>query len=42
MLYMFLRNNRDSENDVNSNIQRLTTGNQNIVTDIIDDSHVIA
>lgn len=39
---MFLRNNRDSENDVNSNIQRLTTGNQNIVTDIIDDSHVIA
>lgn len=42
MLYMFPRNNRDSENDVNSNIQRLTTGNQNIVTDIIDDSHVIA
>lgn len=42
MLYMFLRNNRDSENDVNSNIQRLTTGNQSIVTDIIDDSQVIA
>lgn len=42
MLYMFLRNNRDSENDVNSYIQRLTTGNQSIVTDIIDDSHVIA